>query len=180
MFWQGPIDDNPLKGTNCYGSARIVAANDGKILAIVNDGVNDYAGGKYNINAAAYNAVSADLGGAKAALPLFRTGHTKFNLWTGISCMNVGSAQADINMSVTNLVDGSVLDNIMSDSVGQYQTAVLWPAKVQATGAPWDGVNTAVGSATINSSQPVVCIVNDSSLSGQYDAATYNGIAISQ
>jgi len=184
VFWQGPIDGNPLKSTNCYGSARIEAANDGKILAIVNDGVNDYSGGKYNINAAAYNAVSADLGGAIAALPLFRTGHTKNELWTGISCMNVGSGQADVNLSVSNLVTGDTMDDAMSLTVDQYQTAVFWPAPIKASGAPWDAAGTAVGSATINASQPVVCIVNDSSQAKDpsltYDAATYNGIKVGQ
>lgn len=184
VFWQGPIDENPLNGSDCYGSARIVAANDGKILAIVNDGVNDYAHGKYNINAAAYNAVGADLGGTTAALPLFRTGHTKYDLWTGISCMNIGTGSADINLSVANAVTGDTLDNAMSATVDQYSTAVFWPSSIQGSGAPWNDVNQAYGSGTISSSQPVVCIVNDTSQSKiaatTYDASTYNGIKVGQ
>jgi hypothetical protein len=185
VFWQGPVNDNPLKSTNCYGAAKISAANDGKILAIVNDGVNNYSTGKYNINAAAYNAVSSDQSGTTVALPLFRTGHTAYQLWTGISAMNVGTAAADITLSVSNAPTGQTTANAMSmANVGQFSTAVFWPQPIFNQGAPWNSTKDAYGSATINSSQPVVVIVNDTSQSKDpnklYDSSTYNGIKVGQ
>jgi len=180
VFWQGPVNDNPLKGTNCYGAAKISAPN-GKILAIVNDGLN--GGGKYNINAAAYNAVSMDQAGMKVALPLFRTGHTKYNLWTGISAMNVGTATADVTLSISNAATGTSTANAMSKTIGQYETAVFWPSGMPAS-AGWASAKDAYGSATIDSNQSVVVIVNDTSQSKdpalQYDSSTYMGIKVGQ
>lgn len=180
VVWQGP--GTPVTA-NCYGSAKLTASNNGKILAIVNDGLNNYGAGKYNINAAAYNAVSIDQAGTTVALPLFRTGHTKNALWTGVSAMNVGAAAADMALSVTNAPTGVTSANAMTaPGVGQYATAVFWPASVPGLGNGWNEVTKAYGSATVTSSQPIVVIVNDSSqakeAANQYDAATYVGIKV--
>lgn len=182
VFWQGPNGSPVPQG--CFGGAKISASDNGKILAIVNDSVDDYAAGKYNINSAAYNAVSMDLAGETQALPLFRTAHTKNNLWTGISAMNVGTATATVRLSVTSAGTGATMQNAMQQSVGANQVAVFWPQSIYASGAPWNDQTKAYGSAAINSDQPVVVIVNDSSQAKdpalQVDAATYLGIKAGQ
>lgn len=182
VFWQGRGGGHGIPD-GCFGSAKITAGGGGKILAIVNDAVDSYETGKFGIQSAAYNAVSSADAGTRAALPLFRTGHTNSLLWTGISAMNVGSGTADIQLSVQNS-GGQTTQNAMSMSVGQYETAIFWPAPIRNAGGPWQDVRSAYGSATINSNQPVVVIVNDSSQAREAnllkDAATYVGIKVGQ
>jgi hypothetical protein len=180
VFYQGPAAQ-PITGrhnlpNNCVGSAKISAAAGGKILAIVNDSLN------YTDQSAAYNAVSAEGAGATVALPLFRAGHTAWNLWTGISAMNVGAGATDITLAATNK-DGTVTSGLAGmtiANVAPFQTALFWPAMVQKAGGPWAQPANAYGSATITSAEPVAVIVNDVSLAQKADSSTYNGIAAGQ
>jgi hypothetical protein len=141
----------------------------------VNDSLN------YVDESAAYNAVSADSAGEVVAMPLFRSGHTSWNLYTGISAMNVGDSPSNITIEAKSS-SGDVLagkPEMTKSNVGQYETALFWPGDFADEG-DWANPATAVGSATITSNQPVAVIVNDISLAGQADASTYNGINAEQ
>ena len=142
-----------------------------------NTTAHGYGGGKYNINAAAYNAVSAAQTGTTIALPLFRSNHTGWRLYTGISAMNAGTAPASISIEVTDS-EGNVLAGragMQVTGVGAGETALFWPGSF-ATDGNWAIVGKAYGSATITSDQPLAVIVNDTSLIGSADSSTYNGI----
>jgi hypothetical protein len=174
VFYQGPAEQpitgmNPLPD-NCVGSATISSAG-GTVLAIVNDSLN------FIDESAAYNAVSADGAGEVIAMPLFRSGHTSWNLVTGISAMNVGDGPANITIKAKSAA-GQVLEGkpgMTVSNVGQYETALFWPPAFANEG-DWANPTKAYGSATITSNQPVAVIVNDISLAGAADASTYNGI----
>jgi hypothetical protein len=176
VFYQGP-GAQPVTGrhplpANCVGSAKINAVG-GKILAIVNDSLN------FIDQSAAYNAFSASDASTRLVLPLFRTGHSAWNLWTGISVMNVGTGAASTVLVATNQ-DGTVTSGLPGMSIAGVEpmhTAIYWPDMVQRSGGGWARPAWAYGSATITSEQPVVAIVNDASLSQKADAATYGGIA---
>ena len=113
------------------------------------------------------------------AMPLFRSGHTSWNLWTGISAMNTGDGDATITIEATS-AGGEVLKDKagMSQTVGPNETALFWPA--WADSGDFTDPSKAVGSATITSNQPVAVIVNDISLAGKADSSTYNGINAEQ
>lgn len=178
VFYQGPASQ-PITGMhplpdNCVGSAAITATG-GTILAIVNDSLN------YVDESAAYNAASDSSAGTKVALPLFRSGHTSWNLYTGISAMNVGDGPANITLEATS-AGGDVLagePGMTQSNVAQYETALFWPGAFANSG-DWADPATAVGSATITSNQPLAVIVNDVSLAGKADSSTYNAINAEQ
>jgi len=178
VFYQGPADQ-PLTGRhplpdNCVGSAKIEAAGGGRILAIVNDSLN------YTTQSAAYNAVSDEMVGEVVALPLYRSGHTGWNLYTGISAMNAGNEDATISLEITNSTGTSMSGEPgMTVTAAPFETALFWPGAFPQTGG-WDNVSTAYGSAVIRSTQPVAVIVNDVSLVQAADSSTYNGIASGQ
>jgi hypothetical protein len=177
VFYQGPAEQ-PITGMNplpddCVASATIVATG-GTVLAIVNDSLN------YIVESAAYNAVGADGAGEVIAMPLFRSGHTAWNLYTGISAMNVGDGPANIEITAKSS-SGYVLEGrpgMTHSNVAQYETALFWPGSFAA--GDFTDPAKAVGSATITSNQPVAVIVNDISLAGKADSATYNGINAEQ
>lgn len=174
VFYQGPgaqaITGNKVVPDNCVGAAKITATG-GDILAIVNDSLN------YTVQSAAYNAVSAAQTGTTIALPLFRSNHTAWRLYTGISAMNAGTGDASIQIEVTDS-EGNVLAGragMQVTGVGAGETALFWPGNFATTGN-WAVVSKAYGSATITSDQPLAVIVNDTSLIGSADSSTYNGI----
>jgi hypothetical protein len=174
VFYQGPgaqaITGNKVVPDNCVGSAKIVATG-GKVLAIVNDSMN------FTVQSAAYNAVSAAQTGETIALPLFRSNHTSWRLYTGISAMNAGTDPASITIEITDS-DGNVTSGrpgMTISNVGANETALFWPGDF-ATDGNWGNVNKAYGSAKITSNQPLAVIVNDFSLTSAADSSTYNGI----
>ena len=174
VFYQGPgtqaLTGDKVVPDNCVGSAKIVATG-GKVLAIVNDSLN------YTVQSAAYNAVSSAQTGETIALPLFRSNHTSWKLYTGISAMNAGTQASSITIEVTDS-EGNVTSGrpgMTVSNVGANETALFWPGDF-ATGGNWSNIQKAYGSATITSDQPVAVIVNDFSLSGAADSSTYNGI----
>jgi hypothetical protein len=176
VFYQGPASQ-PGTGMaplpeNCVGSAKISAPG-GTVRAIVNDSLD------YTVESAAYNAMTSEQASEMVAMPLFRSGHTSWNLWTGISAMNTGGSDATITIEAKS-VGGEVLKDKagMSATVGPNETALFWPDWAD-TGDFTDPAK-AVGSATISSNQPVAVIVNDISLAGKADASTYNGINAEQ
>ena len=176
VFYQGPAAQ-PGTGMaplpeNCTGSATIEAAG-GTVLAIVNDSLD------YTVESAAYNAMTTEQASTIVAMPLFRSGHTSWNLWTGISAMNTGDGDATITIEATS-AGGEVLKDKagMSQTVGPNETALFWPA--WADSGDFTDPSKAVGSATITSNQPVAVIVNDISLAGKADSSTYNGINAEQ
>jgi hypothetical protein len=59
--------------------------------------------------------------------------------------------------------------------VGVGETALFGPPDFANTG-DWLDSSTSVGSALVTSDQPIVVIVNDVSMKGRSDSATYNGI----
>lgn len=172
--------------SKCYGSAKISAPG-GKILAIVNDSVDITGQGIYNSESAAYNAVTADQAGLMVALPLFRSKHTNSELVTGISAMNVGTGAANIKLVAKSNSGVTLQDKpgMTQSGVQPNVTVVFWPPLFTKTeGAPWNSMRDAFGSATIESDQPVVVIVNDTAQTKDatklQDAATYLGIKIGQ
>jgi hypothetical protein len=181
VFWQGRGGSPVPEG--CFGSATIAAAGWAQILAVVVDAVDDYQTGRYNITAAAYNAVSLAQAAPLQALPLFRTGHTKQDLWTGVAVMNVGAQNATVSLSVTNAPTGVTIPDAMTVAgLAPNETHIFWPESIRWQGPPWSDVKTAYGSAMVTSDQPVVVIVNDSSGAKdpalQTDAASYVGIPV--
>jgi len=141
------------------------------VLAIVNDSLN------FTVQSAAYNAVSAAQTGTTIALPLFRSNHTSWRLYTGISAMNAGTGPASISIEVTDS-EGNLLTGrpgMQQTNVAPGATALFWPGNF-ATDNNWAIVSKAYGSAVIKSDQPLAVIVNDTSLNGMADASTYNGI----
>lgn len=172
VFYQGniaalPTGDSGL-ASGCLGAAKIEATG-GNILAIVND-----AELAKNGTSAAYNAFPAAAGGKKVALPLFRNKHAgAADLSTGIQAMNIGDAPANATIEFKNNTG-----QLISISSGTTQTiaplaSYTWfPPSMMSAGMP---TNT-YGSATINSDQNLVVIVNDASGSGKLDAAIYSGI----
>jgi hypothetical protein len=174
VFYQGPgaqaITGNKVVPDNCVGSAKI-SATGGTVLAIVNDSLN------FTVQSAAYNAVSAAQTGTTVALPLFRSNHTSWRLYTGISAMNAGTGPASISIEITDS-EGNVTSGkagMQQSNVGANETALFWPGDF-ANENNWTNVNKAYGSATITSDQPLAVIVNDFSLSAAADSSTYNGI----
>jgi hypothetical protein len=168
VFYQGPGSCSLPTGCNglpdnCYGSA-VIEATGGNVLAIVNDSLN------FTVNSAAYNAVNDAQGAMKVALPLFRRAHV--GLTTGIQAMNIGSGTANVTITFTK-ADGTVIAGCggqCTATVPANSSANWWPGSISSI---TDGT---YGSAVIESDQPLAVIVNDFSISGATDAATYNGI----
>jgi hypothetical protein len=139
------------------GSAVLEAT--GPIVAMVND-----AGAG---TSAAYNAPSAADGGNTISVPLVRNKQTTSQFTTGVQIMNVGTGTATV--SITYKTSGGTSYGPETASVPQYGSVTFYqPAGPFPVGA--------YGSATVTSSEDVVVIVNDISLTGVYDAAIYNGI----
>jgi hypothetical protein len=159
VFYQGGSTEG--LPADCFGSA-VVRSTGGGVLAIVNDSQNE------GMTAAAFNAVTAEQGATTVALPLYRRNHVGLN--TGISIMNVGDAEANATISFTPAgASGPAACGNCSFTIPPNSIYVVWPPSAQ-------GVPDSYGAAVIQSSQPVAVIVNDFSLSGATDAATYNGI----
>jgi hypothetical protein len=159
VFYQGGSTEG--LPADCFGSA-VIEATGGGVLAIVNDSQNE------GQTAAAFNAVTAEQGATTVALPLYRRNHVGLN--TGISMMNVGDQPANVTLSLTpNGATQPANCSNCSFTIEPNQIAVAWPPALQ-------GLPDGFGAAVIQSTQPVAVIVNDFSLSGATDAATYNGI----
>lgn len=160
VFYQGnPAAEN--LPDDCFGSA-VAHATGGGILGIVNDSQNE------GETAAAFNAVTAEQGATTVALPLYRRNHV--GLSTGISVMNVGTEDANVTAAFTPAGASPVSCSNCSGTVSPGGTLIFWPPALNGL---TDGT---YGSASITSSQPVAVIVNDFSMNGTTDAATYNGI----
>jgi hypothetical protein len=175
VFYQGP-DEQPETGMHplpegCVGSATIVSDR-APILAIVNDSLN------YTDESASYNATSAADAGTMVLLPLFRAGHTAWQLYTGVSAMNVGTAPAEITIRALNRDGAYDGESTMTvPDVDVHETALFWPGDFARAG-DWAEATRAYGSAIVTSDQPVVVIVNDVSLARIADSATYNGLTV--
>lgn len=171
VFYQDNVD---IPGTgmsplpkNCAGSATINATG-GNVLAIVNDASGNPAA---PTTSAAYNAVSADQGAMKVALPLYRNKHLKDQITTGIQAMNIGSATARATIKFT-LSDGTVIAgcSVCTQTIAPGASANWYPPSIAQL------PENKYGSAFIDSDQPLAVIVNDASLTAGQDAAIYNGI----
>jgi len=162
VFYQGPGGESGLPA-NCVGSA-VVSAPGGKVVAIVNDAVNQTQ------LSAAYNAMSAADAGLEVALPLFR--RAVAGLTSGIMVMNVGTERANAAITFLDLRGTPIVGCGAQCSVQlePNASASWWPGAIQSIG---DG---AYGSAVITSDQPVIAIANDYPVRGGVDAAIYNGI----
>ncbi|MFN2114127.1 MAG: hypothetical protein ACK2T6_00305 [Anaerolineae bacterium] len=175
VFYQGPAEQ-PLTGMHplpegCYGSAKIISDPE-PVLAVVNDSLDMTA------TSAAYNALSDDDAGTRIVLPLFRSGHTSWALYTGIMAMNTGNEVTDI--TVTAYPSDGGTDDVVSATahdVGVNETAAFWPGDFANAGW-WGDSNRSYGSAIVTSEQPVVVVVNDWSLAGAADPATYTGLKV--
>jgi hypothetical protein len=167
VFYQGAGTNLPK---NCGGAATIEATG-GKVLAIVNDASGNPA---QPTTSAAYNAVSADQGAKKVALPLYRNQHLATKITTGIQAMNIGTATARANISFSIANGGGTISGPSCPACAQ-----SIPAGGSYTWYPPSIAQLPVGqygSAFIDSDQPLAVIVNDQSLTGGMDAAIYNGI----
>jgi hypothetical protein len=147
----------------------VIRSSGGGVAAMVNEAQNLIQ------TSAAYNAFNADQAATTVALPLYRDSHAN-GLTTGIAVMNVGSEEAQISLNLQEATRSGGSQPVdcpaqeCTKVVGPNRTAVFWPGAM-ASIAP----NT-YGSATIESTQPVVAIVNDVNPSGVVDMATYGGI----
>lgn len=170
VFYQGSdvpgLSPMPLP-TNCAGAAMLEATG-GTILAIVNDAAG---GSNPPRTSAAYNAQSDAQGAMKTALPLFRRNHTGAKLTTGIQAMNIGTSVANAVITFTDSNNNPI-------PVGQQGSATIQPGGAYTWYPPdISAINDGTyGSATIESDQPLLVIVNDASLAGTMDSAIYNGI----
>ncbi len=175
VFYQGNIAGLPTGDSGlpkkCFGAA-VIEATGGKVLAIVNDAdvtrtVNSPGTG----SSAAYNAF-ADIDGArKVALPLFRNKHTNLDLSTGIQVMNIGTIPAKVVIALKNSNGQNVPIGAAAQQTIAPRSTYLWlPPYIN--GLP---VNI-YGSASLESDQPIVVVVNDASGNGKMDAAIYSGI----
>jgi hypothetical protein len=156
----------PYQGTgpmpsSWLGSAVLDAGTD-VIVAMVNDATAT--------TSAAYNAPSAADGGMTVSVPLVRNQHTASLLTTGVQVMNIGTGTTSV--SITYKDSGGTSYGPETASIAPngsytfYQGAVTCPLP-----------SGSYGSATVTSTtEDVVVIVNDISLTGAYDAAIYNGI----
>jgi hypothetical protein len=180
VFWQGP-GGGPLP-SGCFGSATIEGADDAQLLAVVVDSMDEYSSSTYGLTTAAYNAFSAEQAGRAVALPLWRMGHTKHLFATGVSVMNVGKETAEVYFSASNGPTGQAYPRFASVGVEPLETYVFWPESISGPQPPWNDPDTAYGSMLVESSQPVVVVVNDSSYARepewQIDASTYPGIPV--
>jgi hypothetical protein len=175
VFYQGNANV-PGTGTsplpkNCAGSATVNVTG-GKVLAIVNDASGNPAA---PTTSAAYNAVSADQGAMKVALPLYRKQHLPSKISTGIQAMNIGASTATANISFTygnpaTTISGASCNGQCSAQIAAGASANWYPPTMSALAAGQ------YGSAFIESTQPLAVIVNDASETGAFDAAIYNGI----
>ena len=170
VFYQGNVagldtGDSTLP-VGCFGSA-VIESSGGNVLAIVNDA--DLGAG----TSAAYNAVSQAGGATKVALPLFRKEHVAQKLTTGIQAMNIGSSPANVTLSVAGDGIGTIPASLANATIAPNASQNWFPSGA----AEWDFVpSNSYGSATIESDQPIIVIVNDFSTNGMSDSAIYNGI----
>jgi hypothetical protein len=178
VFYQAAVAV-PITGTSplpvgCVGAATVESMG-GNVLAIVNDASGNPA---QPTTSAAYNAVSADQGAMKVALPLYRNQHTANRITTGIQAMNIGTAMARANIAFTmsdgTVISGATCGAACSQSIAAGASYTWYPPSISTlpTGR--------FGSAFIDSDQPLAVIVNDASLTGGMDAAIYNGIKADQ
>jgi hypothetical protein len=170
LFYQGP-GKIPLTGESplpdgCVGSAVIEAVGGG-VVAVVND-----AGGTgYPPDtSAAYIAFRHENGQREVALSLIRREHTHSKLTTGIQVMNLAEQSAEVSLRVW-LSDGyeslppatATLDPLGSHTFYPPDLTIVPPGQY--------------GAGKLESTQPIVAIVNDASLNGRMDAAIYSGHA---
>lgn len=153
---------NPLP-TKWFGSAKI--ESDQPILGVINDALLN---GSTIVTSAAYNAPTASDGGLKVFAPLVRRNHTPDKLTTGIQVQNIGSGPADITVKYTTSAGATSQET--ATGVAQFASKNFY----QGSGTAFP--SGAYGSATIESNQPIVLIVNDASATGTLDAALYNGL----
>ena len=177
VFYQG----GDVPGTSpmplpdgCAGAATVEATG-GNVMAIVNDASGNPAA---PTTSAAYNAVSDAMGAMKVALPLFRNQHmpTRANISTGIQAMNIGTGAANVRITLKDHTGAEL--NAGSDATQTIEpgAAYTWFPPLMTTVA-----TDKYGSATIESDQPLVVIVNDASFAPPnspylMDSAIYNGI----
>jgi hypothetical protein len=166
VFYQGNPSSEGLPA-GCFGSARVVA--DSPVMAIVNEAIN------LGEKAAAYNAVSRPAGSRRLALPLWRRNHAG-GLSTGISVMNAGTSAAHVAVAFSRALPAGSTEAVVCPAgcaleLEPLEMGVLWPPLIDAL------PDNAYGSAVIESTQPVVAIVNDVAFSA-VDMATYNAIAL--
>lgn len=175
VFYQGPAEQ-PLTGMHplpegCVGSAKIVSDPE-PVVAIVNDSLD------LTEESAAYNAMSGQEAGTTVVLPLFRAGHTAWEMYTGVSVMNTGNEPATVTIEAIPARSGAAgAATATVTDVGVNETALFWPPDFADRG-DWADANRSYGSAIVTSDQPVVVIVNDVSMAGKADTATYNGIKV--
>jgi len=170
VFYQGDVD-LPLTGrtplpAGCLGSATIESTG-APVVAIVNDAT----GGWPPATAAAYNAFSEAYGSKHVALPLVRSRHTSAELSTGVQVMNVGRNEARVTLT-PKMIDCMLIGcgPACDATIAPGESHTFYLPDIPAVG------HNSLGSATIESTEPVVVIVNDVSLTGDMDAAIYSGI----
>jgi hypothetical protein len=166
VFYQGPGGGSGLPD-GCVGSAIIEASR--PVLAVVNDSLN------FTEQSAAYNAVRAEDGGTKIALPLVRRQHVPaWKLTTGIQVMNVGTRNANVTISFLDDQGNELTgcDFACRATIMPHGTWTFYPGSAGINVLPVG----AFGSAVITSNEPIVALVNDASETGAIDAATYVGI----
>jgi hypothetical protein len=163
LFYQGDTTGQGLP-RDCFGAAVVEAT--GPIVGMSVDALNE---GQLS---AAYSAATSRQAATRVFLPLFRRNH--FALTTGIAVMNVGDETALVTLKVTaSDEDGTTRPLACANcviSIPPLSSGIFWPPAMESV------PQSLFGSAVVESTQPVVAIVNDVSVSGAVDMATYNGI----
>ncbi len=175
IFYQG-IGGGDFYPPDCFGSAVVRSASGAPIHAIVVDTED------IDVRAAAYSAMPRVRAHTRVAIPLFRNLHTKFELTTGIQVMNVGDEPAEVFI---HFWDGLGNASKAIEYCGEPCRALIqpleahtwWPPSIKVDDVPKIPSDT-LGSARIESDQPVIVIVNDYPRAGGRDSATYNGIPV--
>jgi hypothetical protein len=166
VFYQGPGGGSGLPD-GCVGSAVIEASR--PVLAVVVDSLH------FTDQSAAHNAVRAEDGSTRIALPLVRRQHVAaWKLTTGIQVMNVGERPANVALTIAG-DQGRVLTGCGAAcyaTIAPRESHTFYPGAAGLTVLPAG----AFGSAVLSSDEPIVALVNDASETGAVDAASYVGI----
>jgi hypothetical protein len=158
VYYQGdPAAEN--LPTGCFGSAVIRAS--GPVVAIANEAID---GG---VQAAAFAVGGADSGAVDIAY-LYANGHV--GSVTGVAVQNVSDTEATVTVTYTENGAISPVDcgAPCTMRVAPNMSGFFWPP-AQA------GVPSGFGTAWLESTVPVVAIVNHVFLGGDTDMSTYGG-----
>jgi hypothetical protein len=159
---------------NCTAAAVVTADGGGVIGAVVlRDTVVRPGGGREVRTAAAYNTFAPDEGGTSVFLVLYRNQHLAFRITSGVAVQNVSAevAQVELRVAPASGGSGSACDECIAriePGRSHFWDAAAVPAMRQNE----------YGTARVESTGPVVVVVNDASRTLGFDAGIYRGVPL--